>query len=259
MGSRISTLVFQPPEVSYVQAKKHILWLPIVNDKREMTASGEKITIPAFYIDRKSKITILFSHGNAEDIGMIFDSFNEFSKELWVNVLAYDYEGYGKAGGESSEANCYDDIDAAYNFLTEKMQMKPENIVLYGRSLGSGPSCYLAERLQKENIQIGGIILQSPLLSVYRVAFNFRFTLPGDMFPNVDRIRQVRCPVFVIHGTRDEIVPFRNGEVDGEEFYEQIKEFLVQWVPAYRSALSFNSMTFVANNNNNTGGRFNRI
>jgi hypothetical protein len=40
------------------------------------------------------------------------------------------------------------------------MQMKPENIVLYGRSLGSGPSCYLAERLQKENIQIGGIILQ---------------------------------------------------------------------------------------------------
>lgn len=54
---------------------------------------------------------------------------------------------------------------------------------------------------------------QSPLLSVYRVAFNFRFTLPGDMFPNVDRIRQVRCPVFVIHGTRDEIVPFRNGEV----------------------------------------------
>ena len=111
---------------------------------------------------------------------MIFDSFNEFSKELWVNVLAYDYEGYGKAGGElwseypiqstkfsfsllgeSSEANCYDDIDAAYNFLTEKMQMKPENIVLYGRSLGSGPSCYLAERLQqKENIQIGGLILQ---------------------------------------------------------------------------------------------------
>ena len=64
------------------------------------------------------------------------------------------------SSGESSEANCYDDIDAAYNFLTEKMQMKPENIVLYGRSLGSGPSCYLAERLQKENIQIGGIILQ---------------------------------------------------------------------------------------------------
>lgn len=57
------------------------------------------------------------------------------------------------------------------------------------------------------------IMVQSPLLSVYRVAFNFRFTLPGDMFPNVDRIRQVRCPVFVIHGTRDEIVPFRNGEV----------------------------------------------
>lgn len=50
-------------------------------------------------MDRKAKVTILFSHGNAEDIGMIFDSFNEFAKELWVNVLAYDYEGYGKAWG----------------------------------------------------------------------------------------------------------------------------------------------------------------
>jgi len=60
----------------------------------------ERSSIPAFYIDRKEKITILFSHGNAEDIGMIFDSFTEFSKELGVNVLAYDYEGYGKAGGK---------------------------------------------------------------------------------------------------------------------------------------------------------------
>lgn len=75
--------------------------------------------------------------------------------------------------GESSEANCYDDIDAAYNFLTEKMQMKPENIVLYGRSLGSGPSCYLAERLQKENIQIGGLILQVFTLSQIKLRNNF--------------------------------------------------------------------------------------
>ncbi len=70
--------------------------------------------------------------------------------------------------------------------------------------------------------------MKSALLSVYRVAFNFRFTMWGDQFPNANRsicidetfmyyltlcrIRNVNCPVFIIHGTKDEIVPFWNGE-----------------------------------------------
>ena len=111
-----------------------------------------------------------------------------------------------------STAKKYEDIDAAYTFLINVLHQNPQNIVVYGRSLGSGPSCYLAERLSKSNIRLGGLVLQSSILSVYRVAFNFRFTLPGDMFPNVDRIANICCPLLVIHGTRDEIVPFWNGE-----------------------------------------------
>ena len=55
-------------------------------------------------------------------------------------------------------------------------------------------------------------MLQSPLLSIYRVAFNFRFTMPSDLFPNGDRLPSVECPVFVVHGTRDEVVPFWHGQ-----------------------------------------------
>jgi fermentation-respiration switch protein FrsA (DUF1100 family) len=143
---------------------------------------------------------------------MIYEWFMEFTKAINVNLLAYDYEGYGKATGIPSEEACYEDIDAAYSFLTEVLRQPPQNIVLYGRSLGSGPSCYLAERLAKSGVKLGGLILQSPLLSVYRVAFNFRFTLFGDMFPNVDRIANINCPLLMIHGTRDEVVPFWNGE-----------------------------------------------
>jgi fermentation-respiration switch protein FrsA (DUF1100 family) len=103
---------------------------------------------------------------------------------------------------------------------------------------------------------------QSPLLSVYRVAFNFRFTFPGDMFPNVDRVRHIESPILIIHGTRDEVVPFWNGEElflacqvkwrakpfwvefaghnnietllreDGS-FWRRITEFLEEWVPAF--------------------------
>lgn len=252
MGGMISSLLFQPPDVTYVHAKKHIIWLRTKKDAN----------VPAFFIDRQSKITILFSHGNAEDLGMIYEWFCEFTKEVQVNLLAYDYEGYGKASGTPSEQSCYEDVDAAWTYLTNVLNHKPESIVLYGRSLGSGPSCYLAERLASEGTTIGGLILQSPIMSVYRVAFNFRCTIPGDMFPNVDRVARVSCPVFVIHGTRDEVVPFWNGEgmflaaplrlrakpfwVDGAGhnnletltrdeglFFAQIIEFLLDWVPGY--------------------------
>jgi len=252
MGSAVSSLLFQPPDVTYVHAKKHIIWLRTKNNAN----------VPAFYIDRHSTTTILFSHGNAEDLGMIYEWFCELTREVQVNLLAYDYEGYGKASGTPSEQACYEDVDAAWTFLTEVLKHKPRNIVLYGRSLGSGPSCYLAERLSRDGVKIGGLILQSPIMSVFRVAFNFRFSLPGDMFCNVDRLARVACPVFVIHGTRDEVVPFWNGEglflavpvkfrakpfwVDGAGhnnletltredglFFAQLIEFLVDWVPTY--------------------------
>mmetsp|Transcript_8064 Transcript_8064/g.7211 ORF Transcript_8064/g.7211 Transcript_8064/m.7211 type:complete len:285 (-) Transcript_8064:129-983(-) len=252
MGGSIASLLFQPPEISYAHAKKHIIWLK----------TKKHANIPAFYIDRRSSVTFLFSHGNAEDIGMIYEWFCEFTRELNVNLLAYDYEGYGKAGGTPSESNCYDDIDAAYHFLTTVLHISPTNIIIYGRSVGSGPSTYLAERLSKEGVKIGGLILQSALLSVFRVAFNFRFTFPGDMFPNGDRIGNIRCPFLAIHGTRDEIVPFWNGETlffnapvqwrarpiwveggghnniesllrENGMFFDLIREFLREWVPSY--------------------------
>ena len=199
MGSYISAIAFQPPEVTYMHAKKHIIWLRTKSDA----------TLPAFFIDRRSAVTVLFSHGNAEDLGMIYESFCEFAKEMNVNVLAYDYEGYGKASGVPSEKSFYEDIDAAYAFLVDVLKQQPENIVIYGRSIGSGPSCYLAERLARANIPVGALILQSPLLSAFRVVFNFRFTLPGDIFPNIDRISNIRCPFLVVHGTRDEVKHYR--------------------------------------------------
>lgn len=143
---------------------------------------------------------------------MIYEWFTEFTKKMKVNLFAYDYQGYGKAQGTPSEQKCYDNIDAAFEYLITQRRMSPESIVLYGRSLGSGPSTYLAEKLSKIGVSIGGLVLQSALLSVYRVAFYFRFTMWGDSFPNLDRIQNVACPVFIIHGTRDEIVPFWNGE-----------------------------------------------
>ena len=202
MGDAISSLLFQPPPPTYLHPSRHF-WLN--------TALGGRI--PAFFIERpNAQVTILFSHGNAEDLGMIYDWFNDLARVLRVNIMAYDYTGYGKSTGTPCEEKCYADIEAAFRYLLEVRRLQPEQIVLYGRSLGSGPSCYLAQKTAREGRSVGGVILQSPLLSAYRVAFNFRFTMMGDKFPNISYAPHIRCPVFIIHGTQDEVVPFWHGE-----------------------------------------------
>lgn len=206
--------------------------------------------IPAFYIDgsqakaprsRGAKelqesgggagITILYSHANAEDLGNIYPWCKFLSKTLGVNVLAYDYTGYGLAYGEGppSEENCYADIDAAYKYLRETLKVPAQNIVLYGRSLGSGPSCYLASRTADDSendpsqAPVGGLILHAPFLSVYRIVLETGCTLPGDKFPNVDVCSSIKSPSLLIHGTKDKIVPFNHSEQLMETIPEQYR------------------------------------
>jgi abhydrolase domain-containing protein 17 len=115
--------------------------------------------------------------------------------------------------GSASQRNCYAGIDAVFNYLLLVRNVAPENIILYGRSMGSGPSCYLARRLAKEGIKLGGLILHAPFTSVYRVVLpDLGFGYLGDVFPNIDRIDQVQCPIFIAHGKDDNIVPFSHGQ-----------------------------------------------
>jgi fermentation-respiration switch protein FrsA (DUF1100 family) len=143
------------------------------------------------------------SHGNAEDITRVEDWVQKvFLPKVKSNVFIYEYTGYDNSGQKPCEKFVYSDCEAAYWFLSNILKISPNRIIAYGRSLGSGPSCYLASKHP-----IGGLILQTPLCSIYRVVIEFKFTMPGDMFPNIDRIKQVECPLLIIHGTKDEIVP----------------------------------------------------
>lgn len=196
MGSAITKIVFQPPDATYTK-DPNLIWLH----------TSEHEVIPAFFIDRDAKFTLLFSHGNAEDIGMIIQYFRELSHILEVNIFAYEYTGYGMSTGEPYEQALYADIEAAFKYLRDIIGIPWTEVVLYGRSIGSGPSIHLATKTA-----VRAMVLQSPLLSIYRVAIHSRVTLPGDMFPNIDRIGKVACPTYIIHGTKDEIVPFWHAE-----------------------------------------------
>lgn len=155
-----------------------------------------------------AKLTLLYSHGNAADLGQMHELFVELSAHLRVNVLGYDYAGYGASTGKPSEANTYADIEAAYDCLEKDYGTKQEDVVLYGQSVGSGPTLDLAVHLPR----LRAVILHSPILSGLRVMCTVSRTYWFDIFKNIDKIGHVKCPVLVMHGTSDEVVDWSHGK-----------------------------------------------
>lgn len=123
-----------------------------------------------------------------------------------VTVLAYDYSGYGASQGATTEKQTYNDITAVYDYAIETLLAKPSDIIVYGQSVGSGPSTFLAS-----SHPVGALILHSPFLSGLRVLTDNRLLSCFDPFPNIDRIHKVKSKVFIIHGVNDQEVHFHHG------------------------------------------------
>ena len=87
---------------------------------------------------------MLFSHGNAEDLGLILSYFQEAAMGLKCNVFAFDYTGYGLSTGVPSEEDVYADAEAAYLYLRDVLGIPWEQVILFGRSLGSAAATHIA-------------------------------------------------------------------------------------------------------------------
>lgn len=188
-------LIFQPPPAFYRDDGSVI---------KIETPDGEKIS--ARYLHHpEAEYTLLFSHGNAEDIGSA-ETFLRDLRDAGFSVFAYDYRGYGTSEGTPSEANAYEDIEAAYRFLTGELEIPPDRIILHGRSLGGAVAIDLAARRE-----CAGLIVESSFTSAFRVVTGYRL-LPFDKFTSIDKIDRIRCPVLFIHGRKDTLVSFRHAE-----------------------------------------------
>lgn len=154
---------------------------------------------------RKGRKALLYCHGNAEDA----TGSMEYLKLAVGNVFtiaAVDYPGYGLSDGSPDEEGCYRVTHRLYDWLIETRGFRPEDIIVVGFSIGTGPATELAATMP-----VGGLVLQAPYLSAPRIVTKVRI-LPIDPFPNLKRIGKVKCPLTVIHGTDDSVIPFAQGK-----------------------------------------------
>jgi fermentation-respiration switch protein FrsA (DUF1100 family) len=152
---------------------------------------------------------LLWFYGNGENIATIWPIVREFQPPN-AALLVVDYPGYGGSGGRATEAGMYGAADAAYAALAARPEVDPHRIYVYGRSLGTAAATYTAT-----HHPVAGLILESPFTNAgdmarhaYRIFPSFIVRLSLD---NLGRIKQVRCPVLLFHGTGDRLVPLEMG------------------------------------------------
>jgi len=213
----IDSLIFFPER--YVPA-------PPPGIEERWITTEDSVRIHAWYAAASATgPTLLWSHGNGGNIAGRGDVLLAL-RARGLNVLAYDYRGYGKSEGQPTEAGVYRDALAAYD-SERRRGAAAEQIVGFGESLGGAVSIYLASQRRCAGVAV--VSTFTTLRDVARSHFGPLAALAGGRFDSQRRVETLRVPLFIAHGEQDEIVPF----VLGEELYAKAREpkqfFRVPW------------------------------
>ena len=168
-----------------------------------------------------AKYTIIFSHGNGEDLAEIMPKLENLYN-LGFSVFAYDYFGYGQSGLKSSAKNIEICADAAMSHLINAEKIPAENIAVFGYSMGSAPACFLAKKYSPRCL-----VLMCGFASAFQTQLPKNILFWG-MLNNAEKLKDTRCPVLIFHGTRDGVVRHFNSEIlyksaNAPKFFASIK------------------------------------
>ena len=189
-------MIFQPPTPGYAENIEGIL----------TTEKSDGQRVGMFYLPAAAGMpTLLWSNGNAEDIGYLKPRFESFHARGY-GILAYDYPGYGISEGKPNEKGCYSACQAAWDHLTQKLGVPKNQIIIYGQSVGSGPSVWLASREKA-----AGLVLVAPFISAFRSVTRIPL-FPKDRFNNISRIESITTPLLIVHGDQDGVIGQWNGK-----------------------------------------------
>ncbi len=180
----------------------------------------DEIKLKSWVIDKNFKKlkTLVLLHGNAGNLSNRIYKLNELNK-LDINILLISWRGFSGNKGSPTEKNLYEDAEAAIRWLNKK-QVENNQIILYGESLGSG---VVLEIAKKNNFN--SIILESPFTSIENSAKIYYPYLPvklllKDRYDSINKIEKINTPILIMHGKKDDIIPFSMGE----ELFEKANE-----------------------------------
>lgn len=171
----------------------------------------DNVQINSWFIPHEgARYTMLFFHGNAGNNGDRLDKIL-LLYGLKVNIFIIDYRGYGKSEGAPSEKGIYLDAKAAYDYLVNDRKIKPEQIILYGESLGAAVCIDLASKVEVKTLILEGAFSRGRDMA--RIIYPF---LPPFLFSNTfdsfSKIKEINAPKLFIHSINDEIVPFESAQ-----------------------------------------------
>jgi len=186
-----------------------------------------QITINALHFKVKNpKGIILYFHGNKDNLARWGTIASEFSKYQY-DVIAFDYRGYGKSTGKPTEENLFNDALFCYHQIMERIT--PENVILFGRSLGTGIASWLAAQVNPSKL-----ILETPYYDMHDLVNKF---IPSYFLKNIfylkfssySYLKHSRFPILILHGTKDTVVPYKSGQ----KLFESIQNPNKQMVTFY--------------------------
>lgn len=206
-------LFFMQPRLLY-RPVKNIAYTPAQLDiefEDVFIKTLDGVKLHGWYVPAEdSRFVILFCHGNGGNISHRLDTVDFFCK-IGLSCLVFDYRGYGRSEGRPSEKGTYMDAQAAYEWLRETRNFPPDCIIVFGRSLGGSVAAYLAG-----HAACGALVVESAFTSYVDMGRRFYPYMPVRLFARfryktADYIRDVACPVMVMHSKSDELVPFDFG------------------------------------------------
>jgi len=156
---------------------------------------------------------MLICHGNLGNIGFgQRPEFYAFMRDTGLNLLAFDYRGFGESTGSPDEHGLYADAQASYDYLTKTLHISPDHIIIFGHSLGSGVAIELASK-----VPAAGLVIEGAYTSVVQRAQEIYPLLPitlvvSQRFPSIDRIGSIKTPKLFLHSPEDSIIPYAHGQ-----------------------------------------------
>jgi len=171
-----------------------------------------------------SRGTLLFFHGNAGNISGRLESVQQFHR-LGLNVLIVDYRGYGQSTGSPSEEGIYRDAEACWQYLMEVQNLAPQEVVVFGRSMGGGPATWLTAQHTPGAVILESVFTNVPDIGAHHYSFLPVRALATNQFDNESRVADIDAPTLHIHSREDRVVPFTLGRRVFEAAAES-KQFL---------------------------------